>query len=97
MLNFFEITTLIFLFILYILIDNYHLYFLIVYLGLIAYTSYKIYIKVAIWKENLRFSSIIKIILCYIISYFIIYEPNPIYCLLTLYLPFQNFIRINFW
>ena len=96
MLNFFEITTIVFLFILYIIIDNYNLYFLIIYLGLIAYTSYKIYIKISIWKENLRFSSSIKIILSYIISYFIICSPNPIYYLFTFYLPFQNFFRIIF-
>ena len=96
MVTFFEITTIIFLFILYIIIDNYHLYFLIIYLSLIAYTSYKIYIKISILKEKLRFSSIIKIIFSYIISYFIIYAPNPIYYLFTFYLPFQNFFRIIF-
>ena len=92
----FEIILIIFLFILYIIIDDYHLYFSIIYLCLIEYTLYKISIKVSIWKEKLRFSSIIKIILSYIISYFIICDPNPIYYILTIYLPFQNYFRMIF-
>ena len=96
MFKFFEIATILFLFILYIIIDNYHLYFLIIYLCLIIYTTYKIYLIISIWKEKLRFSSIIKIILSYIFSYFIICDPNPIYYILTFYLPFQNFFRMIF-
>ena len=96
MFKFFEIATILFLFILYIIIDNYHLYFLIIYLCLIIYTSYKIYLIISIWKEKLRFSSIIKIILSYIFSYFIICDPNPIYYIFTFYLPFQNFFRMIF-
>ena len=96
MLKFFEIATVILLFILNIILDDYHLYFLIIYLCLITYTIYKIYLVVQVWKEKLRFSYLIIIILSYIISYFIICNPNPLYYMLTFYLPFQNFFRMTF-
>ena len=94
MLKFFEISILLLLFIFYMIVEDYHLYYLIVYLCLITYTAYKIYLIVVIWKEKIRFSSIIALIFLYIISYYIICDPNPLYYMFTFYLPFQNFFRM---
>ena len=96
MFKFFEISILALLFILNILLDDYHLYFLIIYLCLITYTIYKIYLIIRIWNEKLRFSRILIILLSYMISYFVICDPNPLYYMLTFYLPFQNFFRMVF-
>ena len=94
MLKFFEISILLLLFIFYMIVEDYHLYYLIVYLCLITYTAYKIYLIIVIWKEKIRFSSIIALIFLYIISYYIICDPNPLYYMFTFYLPFQNFFRM---
>ena len=96
MFSFFEIAILIMLFILNIIIEDYHLYYLIIYLCVITYTAYKIYLIVRIFHQKIRFSSIVKLLISYIFSYYVICDPNPIYYLLTLYLPFQNFFRMVF-
>ena len=96
MLKFYEIAIIVLLFILNIIIDDYHTYYLIIFLCLITYTCYKIYLMASVWKEKLRFSSAVKLIICYIISYYIICDPNPFYYTLTFYLPFQNFFRMIF-
>ena len=96
MFKFFETSILALLFILNILLDDFHLYFLIIYLCLITYTIYKIYLIIRVWNEKLRFSQIMIILFSYVISYFVICDPNPLYYLLTFYLPFQNFFRMVF-
>ena len=96
MFKFLEKSILLLLFIFNIIIDDYHLYYLIIYLCLITYTLYRIYLIISIWKEKLRFSSIIKLIFLYVISYYVICDPNPFYYMLTFYLPFQHFFRMVF-
>lgn len=96
MIKFIEIILLIILFILNLLIEDLLIYYLIVYLCLLAYTIYKIYLVIRVWDEKLHIKDILKLILAYIFSYFLICDPNPFYYFLTFYLPFQNFFRMIF-
>ena len=87
------------LLILYIIINDYHLYFLLIYILLSLYYIYYIYKYISIGFKNNN-----KIIINFIafslfdffVSYFVICDPNPFYYILTVYLPFQNLFKAIF-
>ena len=94
-----EIYILAILSILYIIINDYHLYFLLIYILLSLYYMYYIYKYIRIgFKNNNKI--IIKFIAFslyhFIVSYFVICDPNPFYYILTFYLPFQNLFKAIF-
>ena len=85
--------------ILYIIINDYQLYFLLIYIFLSLYYIYYIYKYIRIgFKNNLK--AIIKFIIFslfhFIVSYFLICDPNPFYYIFTFYLPFPNLFKAIF-
>ena len=85
--------------ILYIIINDYQLYFLLIYILLSLYYLYYIYKYIRIgFKNNLK--AIIKFIIFslfhFVVSYFLICDPNPFYYIFTFYLPFPNLFKAIF-
>ena len=90
-----NILILIILFIGNIFIQNYNIYFLLVYISLFIYHIY-IFISI-LQKNNFQFFSItnyiITTILLFLITYFFICDPNPFFCIIFFYSFFPNFIK----
>ena len=100
MLNKFDIFLFSLLLFLYIIINNTDIYFIIVYIQLALYYAYKLYRYIRFdSKKNMTYKIIKSIIISglhFLFSYFVIYEPNPLYYMFTFYLPFQNFFKSIF-
>ncbi len=90
----FNILILLFLFIGNILINT-NLYFLLIYLFLFLYHNYIIYLfLINKLKQKLRLIKfIILSIILYSLTYFIICDPNPIFCFISYYIYFSNFFK----
>ena len=78
-------------FIIYILFisTNRHAFFKCIYTGLFISNIYKLFTN----KFKIKITSFFFYILTYVISYFLIMDPNPFYYLITFYLPLPNFFR----
>jgi len=76
---------------LYLLADR-HNFFKFVYSGLFIYNMYHFIRKKSFFTKK----TFPLYILIYILSYFLIQDPNPFYHLLTFYLPSPNFFRAVF-
>ena len=86
---------LIILFFLYIFINEEKYYFLLIY---ILISIYHIYIIALLLKSKETQNKIIKSFLyislfLYLFTYFIIYDPNPFFCLLSFYIFHPNYIK----
>ena len=81
-------------FIIYILFisTNRHVFFKCIYTGLFISNIYKLFTN----KFKIKITSFFFYILTYVISYFLIMDPNPFYYLITFYLPLPNFFRAIF-
>ena len=81
-------------FIIYILFisTNRHAFFKCIYTGLFISNIYKLFTN----KFKIKITSFFFYILTYVISYFLIMDPNPFYYLITFYLPLPNFFRAIF-
>ena len=81
-------------FIIYILFisTNRHTFFKCIYTGLLISNIYKFFSN----KFKIKIISFFFYILLYVISYFLIMDPNPFYYLITFYLPLPNFFRAIF-
>ena len=91
-----EIFLLSILFIYYIFIKDYILYLNTIYILVFLYNIYKIYkstIKNLKKNSLFEFKLIFISIILYFSSYYLIYDPNPIYYLFTFYLPFDNYFK----
>ena len=84
---------------LYIVINEYHLYFVLIYIPIIIYYLFKLY-RIIRFESESNISIIIKFVgfstIHFLFSYFIICDPNPIYYLITFYFPFPNFFKALF-
>ena len=99
MLNKFDIFLFSFLLLLYIIINNIHFYFILLYILLALYYLYKLYIHFRFDSNKTIYyyaKTIIGFSIHFLFSYLVIYEPNPFYYLFTFYLPFENFFRAIF-
>ena len=74
------------------ILTNRHTFFRCIYTGLFFFNAYSIIKN----KFNIKFKSFIQYIFIYLISYFLIKDPNPFYYLITFYLPMPNFFRAIF-
>ena len=81
-------------FIIYILfiLTNRHVFFKCIYTGLLISNIYKFFTN----NFKIKITSFLYYILSYIVSYFVIMDPNPFYYLITFYLPLPNFFRAIF-
>ena len=91
---FFNILILLFLFIGNFLINTNH-YFLLIYLFLLLYHNYIFYlILINKYKKKIKiFKFILLSILLYLLTYFIICDPNPVFCFFSYYIFFPNFFK----
>ena len=84
---------------LYIIINDIHIYFVLIYILLLLYYIYKLYRYIR-FESNQNIYNITKSILLSVIhflfSYLVIYDHNPFYYLFTFYLPFQYFFKSVF-
>ena len=96
--NYRNLLNIIILFILFIgniIINNHIYYFLLIYLSLLLFNIYIILSLIKYWSINkkeilyLFFVSFFS----YFFSYFMIYDPNPIICIITYYIFFPNFFK----
>ena len=84
------------LFIINIIIKEKYIYFILIYSSLFLYNIYALYIIIkAFWgkKNNFIFKFIFLSLLLYIFTYFLIYDPNPLFYLFTYYLFFPDFFK----
>lgn len=84
------------LFIYYLFITDYFLYLNTVYFFVLLYNICKIFKSFYNYgnKENYYILKYILIsIFLFFCSYYLIYDPNPIYYLFTFYLPFENYFK----
>ena len=91
----FNIFLLIILFIGNIFIKEQNYYYLLIYIFIFLYHLY-IYIILFNRKESQNYESIIFFVISlflFLFSYFIIYDPNPFFCLLSFYSFHPNFIK----
>ena len=100
MLNKFDTFLFSFLLFLYIIINNTNIYFILVYIQLALYYLYKLFRYIRFYSDKKTTYNIIKSIFIstihFLFSYFVIYQPNPLYYTFTFYLPFQNFFKSIF-
>ena len=98
MTNKFDIFLTSFLLLLYIIITNIYIYFIIIYSIIALYYVFKLfrYIKFESHKIMNIIKSIIIFIFHFLFSYFLIYDHNPFYYLFTFYLPFEFFFKALF-
>ena len=99
MLNKFDIFLFSFLLLLYIIINNIHFYFILLYILLALYYLYKLYIHFRFDSNKTIYyyaKTIITFSIHFLFSYLVIYDPNPFYYLFTFYLPFENFFKAIF-
>ena len=91
---FFNILILVFLFIGNIFINT-NLYFLLIYLFLFLYHNYIFYLfLINNWKQKLKiFKFILLSIFLYLLTYFIICDPNPVFCFFSYYIFFPDFFK----
>ena len=88
---------LIIIFIANLLIENYNHYFFLIYIGLATYHIY-IFLKLYLCNYFKSFASINYILislLLFIITYFIICDSNPFFCLIAFYIFYPNFIKAS--
>ena len=93
MIKFLDIIILFILIIIYFIFEDYHIYYIIIYICLLLFTIYKIFFMYKFTDKKLTIKHIFILVLIYPSIYFLICDPNPFYYLLTFYLPFQNFFR----
>ena len=87
------------LFVYYLFITDYHIYLTTIYFLVVIYNIYKIYGVIKYnWNKdnNNELKYFIISIALFLFSYFLIYDPNPIYYLFTFYLPFPNYFKSVF-
>ena len=79
----------------YIFIPNREYFFLFIYSGLLISNIFRMFYLLFFYKIKFgkKLVCLIEYILLYIISYFLIKDPNPFYYLVTFYLPFPNLFR----
>ena len=82
----------------YIIINDNHLFFFLLYLILLLYYIYKLYKYIRIeFKNNIKVIKFIGLsIFHFLFSYFVIYDPNPVYYLFTFYFPFSDCFKAVF-
>ena len=82
----------------YFIINDNHLFFFFIYLILLLYYIYMVYkyIKFELKNNNEVIKFVGNSIFHFLFSYFIIYEPNPVYYLFTFYFPFADFFKALF-
>ena len=85
----------IFLYIGNVIINNYNHYFILIYLFLLSYNIYILYlIFTKFWKEKIKIIIFIfKSVILYILTYFLICDPNPLIFLFTYYIFYPNFCK----
>ena len=97
MINKFDAFLFFLLLLLYIIIKESYIYFIIIYIQLAFYYTYKLYRYIRFDLNKNIFCNIVKSLVIslvhYLFSYYVIYQPNPLYYLFTFYLPFQDFIK----
>ena len=71
------------------LFTNRHNFFRIIYTGLLITNMFYLMKN----RFNIKSKQWIILLLCYIISYYLIKDPNPFYYLITFYLPMPNLFR----
>jgi hypothetical protein len=79
----------------YLAIPSREHFFVFIYIVMILSNIFKLFSLLfsSRLKSKAKFISFGKYIFCYIMSYFLIKDPNPFYYLLTFYLPFPNLFR----
>ena len=79
----------------YTFIQNREHFFIFIYIGLILSTIFKLIYIILFYKIKFgkRLLTFLEYCFIYIISYFLIKDPNPFYYLFTFYLPLPNFFR----
>jgi len=90
-----NIFLLIILFIGNIFIKEQNYYYILIYIFILLYNLY-IYINLINNKEIQNYESIFFFVISlflYLFTYFIIYEPNPFFCLISFYSFYPNFIK----
>ena len=97
MINKFDAFLFFLLLLLYIIIKESYIYFIIIYIQLALYYTYKLYRYIRFDLNKNIFCNIVKSLVIslvhFLFSYYVIYQPNPLYYLFTFYLPFQDFIK----
>jgi hypothetical protein len=88
----FDILILIILFIGNIIINGNYFFFLI-YLFLSIYHIYIFYLIIISKRKKKLIKFIFLSIILYILTYFIIYDPNPIFCFVSYYIFYPNFLK----
>ena len=88
----FDILILIFLFLGNIII-NVSYFFILIYLFLSIYHIFIFYLIIINETKKKVIEFIVLSILLYILTYFIIYDPNPIFCFISYYIFFSNFYK----
>ena len=88
-------TILLIIYIAYFLIPDREYFFIFIYSGLILSNIFKMFNILLFYKIKLgkKLFFFIEYILLYLVSYFLIKDPNPFYYLITFYLPLPNFFR----
>ena len=79
----------------YTFIQNREYFFIFIYSGLILSNIFKLIYIILFYKIKFgkRLLTFLEYCFIYIISYFLIKDPNPFYYLFTFYLPLPNFFR----
>ena len=88
----FDILILIFLFIGNIFI-NVNYFFILIYLFLSIYHIYIFYLIIINETKKKLIEFIFLSIILYILTYYIIYDPNPIFCFISYYIFFSNYYK----
>ena len=88
----FDILILIFLFIGNIIINS-NYFFILIYLFLSIYHIYIFYLIIISKRAKKLIKFIFLSIILYILTYFIIYDPNPIFCFVSYYIFYPNFLK----
>ena len=74
------------------ILTNRHTFLRIIYTGLFASNVFSIIKN----KSTIKLKSILLLIFNYLVSYFLIKDPNPFYYLISFWIPMPNFFRAIF-